>query len=404
MVRAIGGICAIILAALFAYTLYLSFSTEQLVVPTNGVIAGASVDDPAEGAESEGLLSRRTELQRWREVSGPSPSAENPPETALAVPGDPDTPPDNADVAAPEGVELAQTWLTQAPEDLLREPEFVEGVTSLPQPIRGVFVQPDGRVWRSAHNGPIAFGGGLYLFGVAALLAIFLTWRGRIPLKEGFSGSKVPRLNAFERANHWMTAGSFIIMALTGIVILYGKSIIRPWLGADLFGDLASASAWTHMAMILPFSLGLLAMIVMWTLQNIPKKLDWHWLRRGGGFLSDDQPSPPAEKFNAGQKLIFWSVILGGLALIASGLTLMFPFLWAGYDGMQITQGLHAVIGLIMIGIIFGHIYIGTIGMVGAFDAMWSGLVDRNWAHEHHSIWYRRVFGGDRPEHREPAE
>ena len=152
------------------------------------------------------------------------------------------------------------------------------------------------------------------------------------------------------------------------------------------------------MTFAVPFLCGVVVMIGLWTWENIPEWLDWVWLKRGGGFLSDSDESPPARKFNAGQKFVFWVVALGGLFLTATGVGLMFPFFWTGYTGMQVVLGLHAVAGLLMIGVIIGHVYIGTIGMRGAFDAMWSGRVDRNWAKEHHSLWYRKVAGdGEAP-------
>ncbi|MDN3719366.1 hypothetical protein QW131_09505 [Roseibium salinum] len=289
MTRSIAGICAVLLLALFAYTIYLATTSNQLVVPTNGVIGSSGVDDPAEGQAGLEALTARTGLQRWRAQSGPSPEAGQAVAPTKATPGDADTPPASAGVAQPRGMELTQEWLSQRnqQEEILQTPQFVQGVTSLPEAERNVFVQPQGRDWRSSRNGPILFGGGLYIFGVAALLAIFLAVRGRVPLKEGFSGRTVPRFNAVERANHWMTAGSFVLMALTGLIVLYGKSVIRPWLGAEAFADLTRGSVWVHMAMILPFTLGLLVMIGAWLWQNLPSRLDWQWLKHGGGFLSD---------------------------------------------------------------------------------------------------------------------
>jgi len=151
------------------------------------------------------------------------------------------------------------------------------------------------------------------------------------------------------------------------------------------------------MTFAVPFVIGILVMIAVWIGQNVPERLDWEWLKRGGGFISDAQENPPARKFNAGQKLVFWGVALGGLVLTATGVGLMFPFLWAGYTGMQLAQAVHATVALLLIGLIIGHIYIGTIGMQGAFDAMWSGRVDRKWAKEHHRRWYRRVADNAEP-------
>lgn len=154
--------------------------------------------------------------------------------------------------------------------------------------------------------------------------------------------------------------------------------------------NLASASVWLHMASAVPFVIGIFTMILLWVRDNIPTKLDWQWIKHGGGFLERDGENPPAKKFNAGQKIVFWGVVIGGLAALSTGLLLMFPFFWLDYSGMQWAQLTHAMIGLLMIALIFGHIYIGTIGMEGAIDAMWSGRVDSNWAKEHHKIWWEK--------------
>jgi formate dehydrogenase subunit gamma len=208
-----------------------------------------------------------------------------------------------------------------------------------------------------------------------------------------------------------MTASAFMVMALTGLILLYGKPLLIPVIGEGAFVSVASASAWLHMASAVPFVVGILVMIAVWLKDNIPTSLDWEWLKQGGGFL-DNGRKPPARKFNAGQKLVFWGVTLGGLMILASGLALMLPFYWFGYDGMQWAQIIHAVTGLCLIVLIIGHIYIGTIGMEGAIDAMWDGDVDRNWAKEHHSLWYERITGrtrststtGQQPSRPAPAE
>lgn len=394
MARAFGAIAAVIFVALFAYTLYLAFTYSDRVVPTGGVIGGGAADPVAENAADYDALTQRVQMQRWRGEAGPSPEAGGTAEAA-----EPRRP---AEQMPGERVDL---WLSRADDqaDLLQERRFVEGDTAVAGNVVGVFSQPQGRTWRAFRNDWAMFGGGLFIFGITALLALFLAWRGRVRIKDGVSGESVLRFNMLERANHWMTAVSFVLLALTGVVILYGRSLIRPWLGPGTFADLASASAWLHMALILPFTLGLLFMLFAWTLQNLPKRVDWEWLKRGGGMGSEESLNPPAPKFNAGQKLIFWLVLLGGFTLVASGVTMMFPFLWAGYSGMAIAQAIHVVAGLLMIGLIIGHIYIGTVGMEGAFPAMWSGKVDRNWAKEHHSLWFEDLISRGQVRH-EPAE
>src|SRR5262249_3556001 len=163
---------------------------------------------------------------------------------------------------------------------------------------------------------------------------LFLAIRGRIRTAEAPSGDTIRRFSALERANHWMTAASFIVMALTGLLILYGTALIRPWLGASLYADLALASVCAHRTLATALILGVIVMFALWIGQNRFEHLDWVWLKKGGGFLRSDRPNPPARKFNAGQKLVFWGVVLGGLALTLTGLGLMFPFFWDGYTSM----------------------------------------------------------------------
>jgi formate dehydrogenase subunit gamma len=203
----------------------------------------------------------------------------------------------------------------------------------------------------------------------------------------------VLRFDVIERANHWMTASSFIVMALTGLIILYGRAFLGALFGAGGANTIASACLYLHIAFAIPFVVGVIVMILLWLRQNLPSRLDLHWLARFGGFLNDSPDKPPARRFNAGQKLVFWGVALGGLLLFLSGLSLVFPFYWLDIQGMQTAMAIHSILALLMIGLIIGHIYIGTIGMVGAFEAMWSGRVDRNWAEEHHRLWLAGIEG-----------
>ncbi len=123
----------------------------------------------------------------------------------------------------------------------------------------------------------------------------------------------------------------------------------------------------------------------MWIAGNIPNAVDVEWLKQGGGIVGHEHP--PAYRFNAGQKMIYWIVVLGGGAMAASGYLLMFPFYVTDIAGMQIAQMVHGVVAVLFVAAMLGHIYIGTIGMEGAFEAMGDGTVDVNWAKEHHSLW-----------------
>jgi formate dehydrogenase subunit gamma len=384
MARVGGAITAVVLAVLLGWTIWASFGPEELVVPTGGVLHGPQDEVPAGPGAAEALRAR-AELQRWRGLSGPAP-------------GEPADTTEVAGMLPSEGTDdpraLVQEWLATQERffEILQDHGYVRGTVNLPDPRGEVLQQPQGRDWRRLHNDQVTYGGGWVIFGFSLLLAAFLAVRGRIPVKEGFSGRKILRFSGFERFNHWVTATSFLLIALTGLVLLYGQYFIKPWLGAGAYSGLAEVSAFVHMAFMVPFVVGVLIMAVLWLRQNLPSAIDWQWLKQGGGFLSDEGGNPPARRFNAGQKLIFWAVMLGGGLLIVSGIALMFPFfLWLDIQAMQWIQIVHAALGLAMIAVIIGHIYIGTVGMEGAFDAMWSGEVDRNWAKEHHSLWVQRL-------------
>jgi len=132
---------------------------------------------------------------------------------------------------------------------------------------------------------------------------------------------------------------------------------------------------------------------LIWIKDNFPSGLDVQWIKEGGGFIGDRHP--PARRFNAGQKIIYWLVVLGGAAIAISGYILMFPFYGdITVSGMQTAQTVHGVVGVLLIAVMLAHIYIGTIGMEGAFEAMGSGEVDLNWAKDHHSLWVEEEMSG----------
>jgi formate dehydrogenase subunit gamma len=283
----------------------------------------------------------------------------------------------------------------------------LQGQVSIPNKQSGVLIQSEGDNWRAWRNGPLTVFGAWGLLGILGIVALFFAVLGRIRIDSGTSGRTVERFNMVERVTHWVTASSFIILALTGLNLLYGRHVLLPVLGPDAFALLATGGKYAHNFLSFAFMLGVVMMFVLWVRHNIPDGVDLKWLAKGGGLLIKGV-HPPAKKFNAGQKFIFWCVIIGGLLVSLSGLSLLFPFqlpMFAptfevlnavGFDlptdltmleEMQLSQLWHAAIGLVLIVIVFGHIYIGSLGMQGAFDAMGSGQVDENWAREHHSIW-----------------
>jgi formate dehydrogenase subunit gamma len=210
--------------------------------------------------------------------------------------------------------------------------------------------------------------------------------RGRIRIDHGFSGTKILRFATFERFTHWLTASCFVVLALSGLNISFGRILVLPLFGASAFSTMSTYAKYAHDYLAFPFMLGLAIMFLIWIKDNIPGSIDLQWIKQGGGILSKGQ-HPPAKRFNAGQKGIFWIVIIGGALMSLSGWFLLFPYLPANVTALQFWTVIHAVIAMLFIAAMLAHIYIGTVGMEGAFEAMGTGEVDLNWAREHHSLW-----------------
>jgi formate dehydrogenase subunit gamma len=280
--------------------------------------------------------------------------------------------------------------------------------TSLPDDRGGLLIQSEGDNWQAFRNGPLSTYGAWALLGIVALLALFFAIRGRIRLEHGWSGRRILRFNFVDRFAHWLTATCFVVLALTGLNMLYGRYLLRPLIGPELFSMLMLGGKYAHNFLAFGFIIGLVLIVALWLWHNFPNRYDLVWVAKGGGMFTKGT-HPPAKKFNAGQKLVFWLVVLGGISVSLSGLMLMFPFQYEAFgptfvwinrifgtelpttlapiQEMQLAQLWHAIMGLFLTVLIIAHIYIGTIGMEGAFDAMGSGEVDLNWAREHHSVW-----------------
>jgi formate dehydrogenase subunit gamma len=273
-------------------------------------------------------------------------------------------------------------------QQLLDQLGRIDGRITIPDGRAATLIQPQGRDYQNFREGTLPWIGGIAVLGMLAVLILFFIIRGRIRTKTGMSGIRLVRFNAFERFTHWFTATSFIILAITGLNLIFGKRILMPLIGPNAFSAWSQWAKYAHDFTSWAFMLGALIMLVIWIWDNLPDRYDAQWLKAGGGmFDKSGNTHPPAAKFNAGQKLIFWSVVLGGGMLSVSGIYLLFPFDFTDVNGMQLAQYAHAIIGVLMVAVILAHIYIGTVGMEGAFEAMGTGTVDLNWAKEHHSAW-----------------
>lgn len=289
--------------------------------------------------------------------------------------------------------------------------------TQVRGPAVTTLIQDRGMWWLQFREGPLSVYGPGLLLGTIGLLVLFYLIRGRIRIDGERTGRTITRFKAFERFSHWLLAGSFILLGITGIVTLIGRKFLIPTFGHEAFATVAIASKWIHNNVSWAFMLALVFVFVLWVIHNLPDRTDINWILKGGGIFGGGHP--PAKKFNAGQKLIFWSVIILGGSISASGLSLLFPFEMpmfaatfdklnafgipqlvgmaelptnlAPHEEMQYAQLWHAIVSFVLMAIIIAHIYIGSVGMEGAYDAMGSGEVEEQWAKEHHSLWVEEV-------------
>ena len=270
-------------------------------------------------------------------------------------------------------------------QQLLQELNRIQGRISIPDQRAGVLEQPAGRDWREFRDVTLRWIGGIAIVSMLAVLIIFYLSRGMVRLESGRSGRTIVRFTSFERFVHWMTATCFIILAISGLNITFGRPLLLPLIGLEAFSEWSQWAKYAHNYLSFPFTIGVVLIFLMWIAGNIPNKVDVDWLKRGGGIVGHDHPA--AYRFNAGQKAIYWIVVIGGGLVAVTGYQLMFPFYVSGIEGMQLAQIVHSVVGVLFVAAMLAHIYIGTIGMEGAFEAMGSGTVDINWAKEHHALW-----------------
>jgi formate dehydrogenase subunit gamma len=301
---------------------------------------------------------------------------------AIAVSG-----PAIAQKLGPDGAPNPTASVTSE-RDLLKEFPRVEGRIDIPDSKAAVLIQPAGRTWDYFHEVLLHWGGAIVILGTIALLGLAYMILGRIRIAAGRSGQKILRFKAFERFSHWLTAVSFVALGLTGLNITFGKIVLLPLIGPDAFSSLSQAAKFVHNFTSFSFMAGLVLIAAIFFKDNFLERVDIEWLRQGGGFIKGKHA--PAGRFNLGEKLVYWLSLAAGVAVSVSGLLLLFPFYGTSIAEMQLAQVVHAVIAILFVALILAHIYIGTLGMEGAFEAMGTGEVDLNWAKEHHDLWLAR--------------
>ncbi len=296
---------------------------------------------------------------------------------------------------ADEGKTVSPIQIRNPAADLWREvrQREMEGVGSsqVSGVQSGVLINPYGDHWRQFRMQQLLPVGGYLLVGVIGLVIIFHLLHGRVRIKAGVSDRRLLRYSTYERMIHWFMAFIFLFLAFTGVVLLFGRSLLLPWMGADLFSLLASASKEGHNLMGPLFLLALLLVFIKFVRRNIYERGDLSWLLRGGGIIG--KKPVPSNFFNMGEKSLFWMLIIVGSIIGASGLVLVFPIFGQGREIMELSHVAHGIGAIAMLAVVIGHIYIGTIGMEGAIEGMRDGYCDLNWALEHHDRWAKKCEG-----------
>jgi len=277
----------------------------------------------------------------------------------------------------------------------------VEGYSAVSGPETGVLIQAGGEDWRLARNKTILVLGGWFLVVILVAIAANHIITGGEKLEGGRTGRMIPRWSGFDRALHWFVGISFVVLAITGLSLSFGRTVLIPLLGKEGFAAWAQLSKPVHDYLSLPFAIAFIFMLLMLIPKNILKGYDFAWLASLGGRLGKGHPS--AGFINAGEKIMFWLFFFGGAALVVSGIVLLFPNLEFDRSAMQLANIVHVVIGLFLIGIAMGHIYMGTIGTEGAWEGMLRGDVDEAFARQHHDLWYEEVKGGAATSESAPA-
>jgi formate dehydrogenase subunit gamma len=330
----------------------------------------------------------------------------NGPPAGFTAPAEPRPDETNAERAKSQPGNNAPAWRA------VRDSGLQPGVTNLPGAEKGVLVQSfvkypgssfttAGEAWRQVRNQwIIPYGGALFLI-TAAAIGLFYWKHGPVGGHEPDTGRLIERFSYFERVAHWSMAISFVVLAVSGLVLAFGKFFLLPILGGTLFGWLSYALKNVHNFAGPLFAVALVIFIVTYVRDNIPSKADLTWLIEGGGIFREK--AAPSPRFNAGEKIVFWcGVIFLGLGIVGSGLVLnqLTPGVAYTRGNMQVAHIVHAVASMLMMAMILGHIYLGSVGVKGAYQGMRTGYVDEAWAKEHHELWYDDIKAGRVPAQR----
>ena len=264
----------------------------------------------------------------------------------------------------------------------------VAGTTQVTGMDSGQLINLFGDQWRKFRMEKLLPYGGYVLGGMVVFIGFFYFTRGRVPIQSGLSDKVLFRYSVYERMVHWFIASLFIFQAITGFLLLFGRTLVIPLIGKEAFSVLATASKEGHNLFGPLFLLALALIFVQFVRRNIYQKGDLTWLLRGGGIIG--KKHVPSNFFNMGEKSMFWLLVLVGGAIGLSGLLLIFPMLGEMRAVVELSHAAHGIAAVLMTAVLIGHAYIGSIGMEGALESMKTGYCDLHWAREHHDWWAQR--------------
>jgi formate dehydrogenase subunit gamma len=249
-------------------------------------------------------------------------------------------------------------------------------------------INTSGEEWQTLRTEELIPIGGYVLLGALGLVMLLFILKPVTEYEGGESSRKIRRFDVSRLVGHWFMAAVMIFLAVTGLVLLLGRFLMLPWMGPDVFSAIASASKEGHDLFGPVFAFALLVFFIQLVRRNLPEKGDFRWLLQFGGLFSDKHL--PAGFFNAGEKMLFWLVVSLGAVLTVSGFAILFQNLFPGRDLMQLATLIHAIAAILLICVVFGHIYM-AVSYKGTLNAMKTGIVDANWAYDHHRYWYEEM-------------
>jgi len=279
--------------------------------------------------------------------------------------------------------------------DVRQRDQAVTGQSQVKGVDSGILINQRGEDWRQFRMHKLVPYSAYLLAAVVVALILYRLIRGQVKVEGGLSGKKILRFTFNQRTAHWLVAVLFILLGLTGLVMVYGRFVLIPLLGPEGFSWTAIIAKRIHDFTGPLFGIALVMMFLTFVKRNILKKVDWDWFLSGGGFLANKHVG--SGYFNAGEKTWFWLAILGGSVIVVTGLVLDFPNFALSRETMEISHVLHTISAMIILAVSLGHIYMGTIGVEGAYESMATGYCDTNWAKAHHDHWYQDMISGKDP-------